>query len=95
MAGAQLRFLQGPQQVGLGGEGLAYGIAAVAMDDADVRRRERPRAIDDMGQQRFAGDRMQHLGQAGAHALALTGGENDDIEHGFPVHAVRRISAAS
>ena len=33
--------------------------------------------------QRLAGDRMQHLGQVGMHALALTGGEDDDLFMAF------------
>ncbi|GGE35395.1 hypothetical protein GCM10007421_06460 [Halopseudomonas oceani] len=33
-----------------------------------------------MAEHGFAGDRMQHLGQFGAHAGALSGGENNDVK---------------
>jgi hypothetical protein len=47
--------------------------------DRCVVRRQAARRIDDMRDERLAGERMQHLGQVGMHALALAGRENDDI----------------
>ena len=42
-------------------------------------RLERARGVEHVREQRPAGERMQHLGQRGMHALALTRGENDDF----------------
>ena len=44
-------------------------------------RRQAARGIDDVLDQRFAGQRVENLGQVRMHAFALTGGEDDDI-HG-------------
>ena len=81
MAGAQLRLLPRPDQAGQG-DGLAHALAAVAVDDADDAGLEAARGIDHVRKQRPAGQRMQHLGQIRVHALALTGGEDDDV-HGI------------
>ena len=40
------------------------------------------------GPARLAGERMQHLGQVGAHALALAGGEDDDVHGHSPWQSV-------
>ena len=45
-----------------------------------LARRERARGVEHVREQRPAGQRMQHLGQVGAHALALARGENEDFE---------------
>jgi hypothetical protein len=33
-----------------------------------------------VGEQRSSSERVQHLGKRRAHALALAGGEDDDVE---------------
>jgi hypothetical protein len=70
MAGALLRLLPGPAQVG-GIEGFAYLLAAMTIDHADARRTKLARGIDDVGQQGLPRQRMQYLGQGGMHPLAL------------------------
>src|SRR6266850_39316 len=45
-----------------------------------VLRGERARRVENVREQRPAGEGMQHLGQLGAHALAQAGRENDDVE---------------
>ena len=42
-------------------------------------RRQLTGGIKNVTDQWFAGNRVQHLGQVGNHALALSGSENDDI----------------
>ena len=84
VTGAQLRILQDPvNAAGLvdGGKGVAYAFAAMAVDDADALRRQFLRRVDDVGKQRLACKRMQHLGQVRMHPLSLAGSEYDDI-HG-------------
>jgi hypothetical protein len=49
------------------------------MDHEDPARPERARGIENVTEQRSSGKRMQDLGQVRAHALALTGGQNDYI----------------
>lgn len=80
MAGAQLFALFGPEQVGLAGEGLAHRIATVAIHDMDGGGLQVAGGIDHVGQHRAAGNRLQHLGQVGFHALASAGGEDDDVQ---------------
>jgi hypothetical protein len=55
----------------------------VAVDHQDSLRRERARGVEHVGEQRPAGERMKHLGQLGAHALAKPCRENDDFERHF------------
>ncbi len=52
----------------------------MADDDVNAFGRELACAVDNMAKHRVTGYRMQHLGQSGTHASALTRGENDDIE---------------
>ncbi len=80
MTGAQLFALFGPDQVGLAGECRAHRIATVAVHHMDGRGLQRAGGIDHMGQHRAAGNRLQHLGQVGLHALASAGGEDDDVQ---------------
>jgi hypothetical protein len=48
-----------------------------------VLGRQLTRGIDNMTEQRFAGEGMQHLGQIGVHPFALACGQNHDLEaHG-------------
>ena len=82
VAGAQLRFLQGPGEIGRIERG-ADDVAAMSMDDAQTPRQERARRVDDVRDERLASKRMQHLGQMGVHALALAGGEDDDVHRKF------------
>ncbi len=81
VARAQLRFLQHPGDVRRIQRG-AHLFAAMPMHHADARGMQRAGCIQHMAQQRFTGQRMQHLGQRRVHALALAGGENDDIQVG-------------
>ena len=77
--GAERRILQRPAKIGLG-KTLAHRVAAMTVDDADAVRRELARRLEHVSEQRPAAQRMQHLGQAGAHALAHTGGKDRDVE---------------
>ena len=43
-------------------------------------RLEPARGVENVGEQRAAGQRMQDLGQVGEHPLALAGGEDDDLQ---------------
>ncbi len=77
MPGAQLLGLQHPVNPAVR-EGLAHALAAMAVNHMDRRGIERARRVDDMGQQRPAGQRLQHLRQVARHALALACGQDDD-----------------
>ena len=79
VTGAQLLGLQRPSQRVLV-QCLAHPLAAVTVDDVDVRRAHRARGVDDVGQQRASRQRLQHLGQIGLHPLALAGSEDHDAE---------------
>jgi hypothetical protein len=78
MSGTQLRPLQGPGQVRRV-KHRADGVSAVTINNAQAARRQRARRIDDIRDQRLARQGMQHLGQIGIHAFALTSGEDDDV----------------
>jgi hypothetical protein len=43
-------------------------------------RAKRIRGVDDVVNERFAGERMQDFRQRRAHACTLTGGEDNDFE---------------
>ena len=75
--GAELLGLQRPADRRFG-QRRADLLAAMAVDHVDGVGRERLRAVDDVLQQRSAGQRLQHLGQVALHALALAGGQDDD-----------------
>src|SRR5690606_5997183 len=60
-------------------DGLAHRVAAVAVHDDQPPRRQAAGTIDDMAQQRLAGQGMQHLREVGAHPFALARGKDDDI----------------
>ena len=62
MAGSQLLGLQHPPQAVVL-KRVAYGVAPVAVDDADVVGRQRGGAVEHMGQQRAASKRLQHFWQ--------------------------------
>ena len=80
MAGAELLGLFDPTQIGLIGKRLAYPLPTVAVDDDDLGRRQRARAVDHVSQQGLAGKAVQHLGPIGFHARTLTGSEYHDTE---------------
>ena len=64
--------------VGRGGAGLGGDVVASRTDHHGERIRARPAdGIEHMGEHGAPGDLVQHFRQAGAHALALAGGEND------------------
>ena len=79
MSGAELRFLQCEYQV-VAGHCPTHQFAAVPVDNADAFGGQLARGGDNVRQQRFAGQRMQHLGQFGVHPLALACREYDDLE---------------
>ena len=76
--GPELWLLQGPGEIGRV-ERCANGVSTVAVNDAQAARRQGARRIDDVRDERLAGQGVQDLGQVGIHALPLTGGEDDDI----------------
>ena len=63
---------------GAAGKRLLHALAAVTVNDADLARLQRRGSVEDVLENRAPGERMQDLRQAGAHALALTRGEDDD-----------------
>jgi hypothetical protein len=81
VAGAARRILNRKLNIG-SGHGGPYGLGAMADHDGDRARRERAHGGQDMGDERAAGQRMQHLRQRRMHALALPGGEDRDVERG-------------
>src|SRR5690606_19602320 len=76
MAGAELLGLFGPDRV-RGRDLFAHQLAAVAVDDADTPRVQRPGTVDDVREHRPAGNRVRHLWQLRAHPGALAGGKDD------------------
>jgi hypothetical protein len=64
------------------GEGALDLFGAVTDDDGDGTRRQRAGGIDHVRDQRTSRKRVQHLGQRGVHALALSGSEDHDVERG-------------
>lgn len=80
MPGAQLLALFGPLQIRLVGECGLHLRAAVSMHYMDGRRLQFARGGDHMREHRLAGQRLQHLGQRRAHALALASGQDHDVQ---------------
>ena len=80
VAGAELRLLADPLDA-FRGDGVAHRLPAVPIDDDRPRRSKVASAVQHVGQQRATPERVQHLGQVGAHALALPGCQDDHI-HG-------------
>ena len=62
-------------------------LAALADDDHALVRAERVDAVEQVQEQRPAGDRMKHLVGVRAHARALPGGEDDDGETALVGHS--------
>ena len=79
VAGAELLALLRPvQRSDAARTARAHALAAVAVDHVDRFGRELRGQLEHMRQQRLAGQRLQHLGQLRAHALALAGREDHD-----------------
>jgi hypothetical protein len=77
---AALLGLEHERQSGLSSKCAGDGVAAVAVDHVDRRRRERACGLQHVRQQRTSRDRQQHLGPGRAHALALARGQDHDVE---------------
>jgi hypothetical protein len=52
----------------------------MAVHHQDFARRQHARRVENMSEEGAARERMQDLGQVGAHPLAQTGSENNDFE---------------
>jgi hypothetical protein len=81
MAGSEWGILQRPMEVAVG-KSPAHRVTAVTVDDANAIGGELARGIDHVRQQRSSTQRMQNLGNSGAHPLAHPGSENRDVERG-------------
>ena len=93
MAGAELLGLLDPVRIEMG-EGARHGIAAVAVDDMNRLGVKLMRGVDDMLQKRPTRERVQHLWQRGAHAPALSGGEDDYGEaHGPKIQEKWKVTS--
>jgi len=79
MARAQLFALLDEIAI-LPGQGVANLPRLVPDHDHDLLRIEPATGVDDMLQQRLAGERVNHLRAAGFHAAALAGSEDDDTQ---------------
>jgi hypothetical protein len=77
MASAELLALLHPRH-SLGAQRFTHAFAAVAVDDVDLRWLQRLCRVDDVFEQRAAGERLEHFGQGGLHPLPLPGCEDDD-----------------
>ncbi|MGF6635480.1 hypothetical protein OKW39_002631 [Paraburkholderia sp. MM6662-R1] len=80
VAGAELLLLHRELDIGRR-DGFAHGFGAVADHDDQAGGLQRAGGVDDMSEERPAGQRMEHLGKRGPHALAGTCRQNDDV-HG-------------
>ena len=69
------------------GDRLLDLVAAFADDDDALVGAERIDPVEQVQEQRPAGDRMQHLVGVGAHARALPGGKDDDGETALVGHS--------
>ena len=81
VAGALLRLLQREVQAFLAAKRLLDAVGAVADHHRDAGGREFARTGQHVRQHGLAGQRVQHFGKVGLHALAQSGGENHYIEH--------------
>ena len=77
--------------VAAGNRGLDL-LAALADDDDALVGAERVDAVEQVQQQRPAGDRVKHLVGVGAHARALPGGQDDDGEAARVGHRARAMA---
>ena len=76
MPGAKLLRLFGPAQR-LVTERIAYGLAAVPVDYANVVGVELGCAVQHVPQQGLSGQLLEYFRQVRAHACTLAGGKND------------------
>ncbi|MCY1432024.1 hypothetical protein D9M71_480070 [compost metagenome] len=79
MTGTQLFILHDEIQV-VSGQALANQLGTMANDHMNTLRLMLARAVDNMAEHGIASYRVQHFGQGRAHASALAGGKNNDIE---------------
>jgi hypothetical protein len=77
ISGAELFGLQRPAQQPIL-EQFAHALATVPIDHMDRSRREAGGQIEHMREHRCPGQRLQHLGDLGLHALALARRQYDD-----------------
>jgi hypothetical protein len=77
MTRAELFLLFVPAQIGVR-KGRAHGIAAMTIDDVNASGAEGAGPLEHMREHGPSGERLQHLGQAGIHALALAGGQDNN-----------------
>ena len=80
MAGAELALLDRPREVVVLADAGADLVATMPDHDAEARWREQARGGDDVGQKGTAGERVHDLREVGVHALALAGGQDDDLQ---------------
>lgn len=80
MPGAQLLTLLGPVQIALRSERRLHLLTTVPVHHMDRGWLQLPRSGDHVRQHRLAGKRLQHLGQGRAHALALSRGQDHDVQ---------------
>lgn len=81
VAGTQRLALDDPRDAAIR-HAVPHLLRSVADHHAQALGLEPPRRVQDMGQQRPARERMQHLGNVGMHPLALAGGEDDNLQWG-------------
>ena len=79
VSGAELLGLQHPLHWRIGECG-AHFLGAMAVNHQSLLWLERLRSVKHVREQRSATDGMQHFGQVGPHALALTRGKHYDLE---------------
>ena len=85
MAGALLLGLDGDRDVAAGDRRLDL-LAALADHHHALVGAERVDPVEQVQQQRPAGDRMKHLVRVGAHARALPRGEDHDGKSALVAH---------
>ena len=82
VAGAELRLLQRKAQAAFAGKGPLDGFGAAAHDDHGARDvSELFDGAQNVSEHGTARQRLKHLGQGRVHALALSCGKNDDVDH--------------
>ena len=79
VTGAEPLALLHPFDVGRG-HGFAHSAAAMPVHDVHARRAQPAGRVDDVGQERAPGEKMQDLRQVRAHTLPLPCRENDHVQ---------------
>ena len=92
MPRSELRLLPDHDEIG-GGDRLRHLLAAVAVDDADALGIQGAGGGDHVREHGPPRERMQHLGQARMHALALAGREYHHIGSGAHREIIAQTSA--